>query len=900
MARRRVENLPLPGAFAPYLLALLLLGLAVAVTDLLWPHNERSPFALFYLAIIVATGFGSTGAGVLTLLGSIALVNYLFLPPYHSFSLQAGLLDTALYASVGALIVPIIHRLRRERINLRTSQEHLQAVVEHLTEGLIISDLSGRLLLSNRASIKMHGFSDLEEWHQRVDEFADIFELFNEDGSSLDLPSWPLARIIKGEPLRDCEVRVRRRDRDWERTFRYSGDIVQSAEGESLAFITITDVTERDRAELTATRLAAIVASSNDAIIGKTLEGRITSWNSGATTLYGYTAEEAVDRSINFLVPPAGMDDERLLIERIRRGERLNHFETVRLKKDGSSVNVSMTVSPVRDHSGKVVAISAISRDITEQKQANAALRASELRYQRVVLNVPGMVYEVVRHGDGSFSFPFVSEGCREILGVEPEQIQNDPDLAMRAFHPEDRVSYEESVAESAATLHPWKWEGRFVLSSGEVKWVQGAARPERQENGDTLWEGVLMDITERKRSDEFQRAKEEAERANVAKSEFLSRMSHELRTPLNAILGFGQLLEMTLADHRESKSVDHILKAGHHLLKLINEVLDLARIESGRIELSPEPVPIHNLVLESLTMIRPLAAERQIEITIIGDATPPSGLWASHVRADRQRLRQVLLNLFSNAVKYNATGGKVSVECVPGSSSEQLRLRVADTGRGIALTQRVWLFKPFERLGAEFNGVEGTGLGLALAKRLMELMGGGIGLEDDPPKGEEQGSVFWIEVPLTVNPLEMPPATGDTARGDHPEQRPLPSGSCILYLEDNLPNQQLIERLLNDSPGVELLSAMQGRMGLDLARQHRPDLILLDVHLPDMPGWEVLMCLRSDKETADIPVVVISADATERQIQRMMDLGAFAYLAKPINVREFLRTVSEALSIKH
>lgn len=376
--------------------------------------------------------------------------------------------------------------------------------------------------------------------------------------------------------------------------------------------------------------------------------------------------------------------------------------------------------------------------------------------------------------------------------------------------------------------------------------------------------------------------ARDEADRANRAKSEFLSRMSHELRTPLNAILGFGQLLEMEEISGEQRDGVNHILKGGRHLLELINEVLDISRIEAGHMHLSPEPVRVSEVLGETLDMIRPLAAQRGI---------PVHGARAHscdrHVLADRQRLKQVLLNLVSNGIKYNRPGGTVNVECL--EKNGRLRLQVSDTGAGIPAHKLQQLFIPFERLGAEQGGVEGTGLGLALSKRLAELMGGAMGVESYPGKG----STFWVELSIVPGPLETAGANIFEADPAALTQRPQRN---VLYIEDNLSNLQLVERLLARRPEVKLLAAMQAGLGLELAAQHGPDLILLDLHLPDMTGHEALVRLHNDPRTCDIPVVVLSADATSGQIARLLAAGAKDYLTKPLEVPKFLQTLDRVL----
>jgi PAS domain S-box-containing protein len=380
----------------------------------------------------------------------------------------------------------------------------------------------------------------------------------------------------------------------------------------------------------------------------------------------------------------------------------------------------------------------------------------------------------------------------------------------------------------------------------------------------------------------EAETAREEAERANRAKSEFLSRMSHELRTPMNSILGFAQLMEMHATDEREMERVSYILKAGQHLLHLINEVLDLARIESGRLSLSPEPVSVLSTIHLAVDMVRPLVQQRELNLIENYERCVDY-----YVHADQQRLSQVLLNLLSNAMKYNRKQGEVRVncECV---DNRVVRISISDTGYGIAPQHRARLFQPFERLGAEGGPIEGTGLGLALSRYLIEAMGGSIGVESTPG----QGSTFWIELPLTE---QKAIASGDMAASVAAIDL-TNKDYTILYIEDNLANYQIIEHVLSSYPNIQLISAMQGHIGLELAHEYKPSLVLLDLHLPDITGEEVLRRLLANPATCDAPVIIISADATPNQVRRLLISGASEYLTKPLDIRRFLEVLRENL----
>jgi signal transduction histidine kinase len=382
-------------------------------------------------------------------------------------------------------------------------------------------------------------------------------------------------------------------------------------------------------------------------------------------------------------------------------------------------------------------------------------------------------------------------------------------------------------------------------------------------------------------RTQELRAATAEADRANQAKSEFLSRMSHELRTPLNAILGFAQLLELDATSAEQRESVEQILRGGRHLLNLINEVLEISRIEARRLQLSLEPVPIRETLRQAIELIQPSAGAARVSVR--ADAID-EGL---HVRADRQRLQQVLLNLLSNGIKYNRPNGivTISTEAMP---EGRLRLRVADTGEGIAPDKLARLFTPFDRLGAEASAVEGTGLGLALSKSLVEAMGGTLRVQSQ----QGVGSTFSIELAMVPAPsvAHVGPAVVEAPVSDG-----APRARKILYIEDNLSNLALVEGILSRRVGTTVLSAMQGRVGIALARDHQPDLILLDRHLPDISGDEVFRLLRDDPLTRKIPVIVLSADALPSRMRLFQDAGV-PYLTKPLDVRGLLAAVDDSL----
>ncbi len=404
---------------------------------------------------------------------------------------------------------------------------------------------------------------------------------------------------------------------------------------------------------------------------------------------------------------------------------------------------------------------------------------------------------------------------------------------------------------------------------------------PLRGTNGEiTHFISLQRDETERDRAAaSLRQAKEAAERSNRAKSEFLSGMSHELRTPLHAMLGFAQLLEMDSSNSQDRENAEQIGRAGKHLLGLINEVLDLARVESGNLTFTPEPIDVRETLVELLSLVKPLAAERGVRLE------PLAGELDCKIFSSAQGFKQVILNLLSNAVKFNREGGTVSVSCEELAGC--VRIRVADTGRGISLEDQARLFVPFQRLGTG-GTIEGTGLGLALSKQLIEAMGGKI----DIASRAGEGTAFLVDLPLMQEAAPAHAPTLDAPSAGVSEEPRSPVPITLLHIEDNLSNLKLVERILGRRPAVRLISASQGAAGLDLARQKRPDVILLDLNLADISGDEILRQLRDDPRTAPIPVIMVSADATFEQIEKLRVTGATDYLTKPIDVRRFLEVV--------
>ncbi len=527
------------------------------------------------------------------------------------------------------------------------------------------------------------------------------------------------------------------------------------------------------------------------------------------------------------------------------------------------------------------------SRDMALQTAKNSLEERAKEKFE-LILNAAGEgVFGVDLEGITMFANP----AAEVMLGYGPGELFNKHQHQLTHHSRADKTPYPEDECPIYSTFN----DGKVHHVQDEVFWKKdGSCFPVEYVSNPIMENGKLAgavvtfkDITSRKQQEkDLIGAKEEAEKANHTKSEFLARMSHELRTPMNAILGFGQLLKLSKRDSLsklQADSVDRILNAGNHLLELIDDVLDLSRIEAGGMSLSIEVVELDPLIESVLSLIEPQAIEANVVIDNNIDTNPC-------VLADQTRLKQVFLNLVSNAVKYNRVEGKVTLSCQT-ISNDRICISVSDTGQGIPAEKQNQLFQPFNRLGAQGTEIEGTGIGLTITKHLVELMDGSITVESTLGKG----SCFTIELPMTKSAeLESPPATSATS------VESIAEGECsILYVEDNLDNLALVQAILAQQANIKLISATRAHKGIELALTHRPQLILMDINLPDMSGLEALKRLQSIEETQDIPVIAVSANAMQKDIDYATALGFSNYIVKPINIPIFLNAIEDALKRK-
>lgn len=564
-------------------------------------------------------------------------------------------------------------------------------------------------------------------------------------------------------------------------------------------------------------------------------------------------------------------------------------------KKKGGHVWTEVRVDAVRDSKGWVRYISGIVFDVTKLKQTEQALLISEARHARIIQSSNDGIWEwSAVHGGFHFS-----NRCWEHLGyTEHDDIVNQGIDRIQAWrkrmHEDDLPMFDRALQDHIHEHMPFDVEYRIRGKDDDWHWIRARGQMTYSADGKP-WRmsGTNMDVTEIKRAEErVLKAKEAAEQANQAKSDFLSSMSHELRTPLNAILGFAQLFDMdrNLTGDQQA-NVQEIKKAGEHLLQLVGDVLDLAKIEAGRMGFSLEPVAPVRLLREVLALLQSQAELRGITLRL-----EAGGFEEGTVVADAVRLKQILLNLASNAVKYNRDGGLVTIVCTS-MDTGMLRISVRDTGLGIAEHLQKQMFQPFNRLGAEATNVEGSGVGLVITKQLVEQMGGVM----DFSSVEGVGSTFWVELPIyTGQPIEQLADQYNRPNSELGSEIPellVLSRKNILYVEDNPPNQRLMKQLLVRFPNLHLDIAGEALRGIYLARTTHPDLIVMDINLPGMDGFETVEVLKQDPITRDIPVIALTANAMAHDIEKGKASGFDYYLTKPLDLRQLINVFNDLLA---
>ncbi|MBT9483941.1 PAS domain S-box protein [Sediminibacterium sp.] len=672
------------------------------------------------------------------------------------------------------------------------------------------------------------------------------------------------------------------------------------------------DITREKRALLelqeSEERLQRIVNSPTHYVLRTDLTGMHTYWNKTFEKEFGWMYKSkglAKGDSLTSICSYHHKRTQDVVMECIMNPGTVHQIELDKPSKDGGIMTTLWEFVCLTDANGKPSEMQCMGIDISDKKIVEEQVR----KLSRAVEQIPLTVVITNLEGNIEYANPYAFHTTgytqEELLGKNPKVLKS------------GETTLEEYQHLWGNITHGKEWKGIFHnrKKDGTYYWEQATIGPIMNDDGViTHYIAIKEDITERKRiQDELKdlnlhleekikertldlenanvsliNANKEAQEANKAKIDFLSKMSHELRTPMNSILGFGQLLQMGELTPVQEKGVQHILDSGKHLLNLINEVLDISRIESGRISISVEPIEVYEVINEIKDSLLFSANQKNISLNTQLNNTVPT-----YIRADRQRLKQVLINLTNNAIKYNNEGGEVTTSVDIKQTSEDgytpIRISVTDTGWGIDEKDLERIFIPFERIGAEKSNVEGTGLGLAVVKQLVDLMGGKVGVKSAPGKG----STFWIELQQCKSQLDLiqKEATLSQHTAIHNQE------GVVLYIEDNMPNIELVQEIIDTKrKGIKLVIHMRGNGALEKAIEVKPSLILLDLNLPDKHGNDILLELKGNEETKQIPVIVISADAMPNQVSILKASGATNYLTKPIEIKSFLAAVDEII----
>ncbi|MFZ2307187.1 MAG: PAS domain S-box protein [Rhodoferax sp.] len=808
--------------------------------------------------------------------------------------------------------------LQQTNRTLQASEQKLTVTLNSIGDAVIATDAAACVTLLNPVAEGLTGWSSAQAQGRPIDEVFHILAKATRARATIPVASVLANGTVQG--MANHTVLVARDGSEFDiadscAPIRDAGGLVIGA---VLVFRNVTDEYHAQQAlRDSAARVQAILNTVGDGVVTLAAEtGVMESVNPAVERMFGYEADELKGKGFGFVVPELDQNHGSVSLAHYEPGAQARAMgqgrEVMGFRKDGSFFPLEITVSEML--LGGERYFTGILRDISARKQVEAALvKANAL--QNAIFNSANFSSIAT---DTQGVIQIFNVGAEHMLGytaaevmntVTPADLSDPTELVARAqaltqeLQTEITPGFEALVFKASRGIEDI-YELTYIRKDGTRLPAMVSVTALRDAAGTIIGylligtdnsvrkqldaERSLLDKTLQIKNIELEAARLVADKANLAKSEFLSNMSHELRSPLNAILGFAQLMESSVPAPSaiQKSSIDQILKAGWYLLELINEILDLALIESGRLSMSIEPVSLPEVLLDCRTMIEPLASRRGIEMHF------PSFSGPCFVEADRTRAKQVFVNLLSNAIKYNRLNGAVEVTCQT-QGADRMHITVRDTGEGLSESKLAQLFQPFNRLGQEDSDEEGTGIGLVVSKRLVELMGGSIGANST----EGVGSEFWIELQLadphtlTLDALAQPvllPA-------------PVQDGQkvrTLLYVEDNLANMELVAQLIARRPDMRLLRAEDGARGVALARASLPDVILMDINLPGISGLQALGLLQDDPLTRHIPVLALSANAMPRDVEKGLEAGFFRYLTKPIKIGEFMKALDQGLRL--
>lgn len=800
---------------------------------------------------------------------------------------------------------------KKSEEELKASEEKYRKLIENSHEIIYQLSLDGTFLYVSPAWTHFLGHPVNDVIGHSITEFV------QEDDLKICFDAIEVM-LKTGNRLADVVYRVKHLDDAW-RWHSSSGVPLYDNQGNVIGIDGIgRDITEKKKSDDLLRKFSFAVEQSPVSVVLTDLEGKVEYVNKRFSNVTGYSSKELMGKNLRIL--KSGEHNREfyknlwntIISGEIWRGEILNR------RKDGELYWELTSISPLRNEQGVVTNYLGTKVDITDRKYSEKQLH----KYSKVVEQSPNMILIT----DLNYVIEYVNPAFSKVSGYSQEVIIGRQYKFLKVAN-SDQSEYEE-LWNALNAGKVWHGENIDKRKNGELYWQDVSINPILDEKGNTIhFVAIIQDISDRKKVEEelqelnmsleqkvmertselsitneflmkevvarkkheteLKLARNEAEKANKAKSEFISRMSHELRTPMNSILGFAQLFSMGDLSPVQRRGVDHILTSGNHLLKLINEVLDISKIEAGKLSLSVEQIKVKEAISEAMDLVHPLTLNPQITISYVPHETNDLS-----IKADKQRLIQVLVNILTNAIKYNKKGGTVKIETIVErgnvDENDKVKIAITDTGIGIAEKDINKLFVPFERIVNAEMQIEGTGLGLSIAKELIALMDGEISVQSKPGVG----STFCITLPhvchekmdlLALEGIGIVNAQSKKAKG------------TVLYIEDNHSNIELVEQVLaTHRPDIKLICNKFGKQTFDLAIEHAPDLILLDLDLPDTHGSDVIKELKQHKQTRHIPVVIISADAMPYRIKSLMKSGAERYLTKPLDVLELLQEVDK------
>jgi PAS domain S-box-containing protein len=758
----------------------------------------------------------------------------------------------------------LLARQQAER-ELAAEQERLRITLASIGDGVISTDAEGRVTYLNGVAEALTGWTQAEAAGRPLPE---LFHIVHEQTRQpAENPALKALRegVIVG--LANHTVLIAKDGT--ERPIDDSAAPMLNESGAPVgAVLVFRDVTERRRAEVAQARLASIIESSQDAILTKTLDGIIRTWNSGAERIFQYTAQEVVGRPITLLIPPERLSEEREILARLARGERIEHYETVRVAKDGRRLHISLTISPLRDTEGGIIGASKIARDVTERKRAEEALRASEQRLRTLNAHAPVGIFLTDKEGNCLL----VNELWCAISGLSPEEAQGKG--WVRAIHPDDRerVLLEWNAAVEAGQL--FVSEYRFLTPQGKVTWVEGNAIGIRDEAGQVSeYLGTLMDITERRETVE---ALKEADRR---KDEFLAILAHELRNPLAPLRNGLQAMRLAPSDLQViARARDMMDRQLSHMVRLIDDLLDVSRISRNKLELRRSRVLLEDVVNSAVETARPALDAAGHELTV---SLPPQPILLD---ADLTRLAQVFGNLLNNSSKYTERGGHIWLTAV--REGDQVVVAVRDTGIGIPASDLPSIFGMFSQVDRSIErSTGGLGIGLALVKGLVEMHGGTV---EAASPGQGQGSTFTVRLPALKDRAESSATAPAEDRPDSagPKRR-------ILVVDDSRDSAASMAMTLQ-LRGHEVRTAHDGIEAVELAEQFRPQVVLMDVGMPKLNGYEATRRIREQPWGRDVAVVAMTGWGHEVDRARSKEAGCDGHLVKPVDLPDLEKLLVE------